>query len=646
MTTTTRQVKTTCTRDCPDACGIVATTDGERILRIRGDQEHPYTSGFLCWRTNQYLDRVYNPQRLTQPLRRGGHGRLVEISVEEAVAYVGELIRNTVRDHSAAAIFHVGGGGSLGLLKMCWSALLTRVGSITATRGGICAGAGYEALARDYGGRDSPDPHDVMNARQVLLWGKNPYVASPHMIPMVNGARKNGARVLCVDPLHTRAVELADRSFHPAPGSDAVLALCILRAAFERGCIRPDAETRVVGLETLRALVMQGDVEAWRRRIDLPREELDALVGGVLETRPTAWVVGWGLQRRSLGGTALRLLSAAAYLLGDVGVAGGGFHFAYTRKRGLDCTWSAGHAPARTVPEGQAGRALRELGDPRVQLLFVDNANPVTQHGNSRQTAEAVAQTPHVVVTDAFLTDTAELAEVVLPASTMLEEDDLVGSYGQPYLGLTQQVVPPPGNARSDLEWCRLIAPHVGVDPSLFDARKLTDQMLGSMREHGVDRERLRQGAVKNPLASRSGVAFEGGVTFHPDGKFHVVTELPEEPPADPAFPLWLMSVSKRERQSSQILDEAAGPQDAILHPDVAAQHELHDGAAARLVSAQGHLDVVIRTDARQRRDVVQCHKGGWVKLGKAVNVLTSDAITDMGDGAAYYDTRVRLERR
>lgn len=623
---------------------MVATVEGGRVTALRGDPAHPFTRGFLCYRTNRFLERQYSAERLTTPLIRSADGVLKPASTDEALDRMAALVQSVIARHGPAAIMHQGGGGSLGMLKACWGVLLRKLGPITETTGSLCVGAGYEAQNLDFGGRDSPDPEQIAHAKQIVVWGKDLHATCPHLIPYMLRAKKAGARVLVIDPLVTRATEIADESFHPAPGSDIAIGLAALRIAFERRIVRPDARERVVGVDALETLVRSGDPGAWRRDADLPEGAFDRLIDALVSVRPTMFLVGWGLQRRALGATTMRVLAALAYLLGDVGTLGGGFFFAFTRKRRLDLTWADGPAPARTIPTAQLARGLAALKDPPVELLFVENANPVAQHPDSTAVAAAISRVPHVVVAEQFLTDTARLAEIVLPVATMLEEDDLVGGYGQPYLGLTKKVVEPLGEAASDVEWCRRLAEHLGLDASRFSAETLIAQTLVPS---GLSRTDLERGSRMNPGAPANGIPFEDGLTFHRDAKFHAVTDIPQITAPDPAYPLWLFSVSDRARQNSQSfdIDDGGTLEPATVHPDAAKPLGLRHGDIAQLESPQGRLTVRLRFDHRQRRDTIRVAKGGALKHGRAVNVLTSDALTDLGEGAAYYDTRVRIDR-
>jgi len=228
--------KTLCNRDCPDACGIVATVartaSGERVVKLAGDPDHPVTRGFLCWRTNHFLDLQYGPERLTTPLMRGPDGVQRPVSWDEALDFAARRLVEIRAESGPAAILHYRSGGSLGMLKAVSDAFFQAFGPVTVKRGDICSGAGEAAQQADFGECESNDLFDLVNARQILVWGKNVVVSSPHTVPVLKEARARGAGLCLVDPVHHKTAALCDRCWQPRPGGDLALALAVARRLF------------------------------------------------------------------------------------------------------------------------------------------------------------------------------------------------------------------------------------------------------------------------------------------------------------------------------------------------------------------------------------------------------------------------------
>jgi anaerobic selenocysteine-containing dehydrogenase len=635
--------KTTCNRDCPDACSIVATVEDGRVTRLAGDPTHPVTRGFLCWRTNHFLPLQYSPERLTSPMLRGDDGVHRPIAWDAALDLAAERLGAIKRESGPAAIFHYRSGGSLGMLKMLSDWFFELFGPVTIKRGDICSGAGEAAQETDFGACDSNDLFDLLNARNILLWGKNVFVSSPHAIPVLNDAKARGARLALVDPVHHRTAELAEAYWQPRPAGDFALAMAVANRLFARGAIAPDAADRCDNLPAFRALAESRDVAAWCADADVPVAAADDLADR-LAAGPTAILVGWGMGRRGNGGAIVRALDALAAISGNLGVRGGGVSFYFRRRGAFDTSFIRGAAVApRTLCEPLFGREILDAREPPVRAVWVTAGNPVAMLPESETTAEALRTRDFVVVVDSFLTDTARLAHLVLPTTTLLEADDLLGSYGHHHLGVARPVVDPPDGVRSDLDIIQGLADRVGLGEAMAGTAREWKARLISAKSvaRGVTLEKIEAGVVKNPLAEE--VLFGDGRVHTPNGRVNLLTEAPRESRRPSEFPLALMSLSTDKAQSSQWSSRLDGPAVCTVHPDVAAAAGLADGALGRLQSAIGELRVRVRCDARQRRDVALVPKGGHLRDGRATNALVRARITDIGEGGALYDEGVRL---
>lgn len=628
------QRKTLCSRDCPDTCGIVATVEDGRVLKLAGDPDHPITRGFLCHRTNQYLRRQYSPARLTSPLLRKD-GALTEVSWDEALDVAANALLRVRAEYGPAAIFHYRSGGSLGLLKLLPDYFFELFGPVTIKRGDICNGAGEAAQELDFGVSDSSDPSLLVEARQILLWGKNLHTSSPHLIPIVQEAKARGAEVVLIDPVAHAGTRLADRYHQPSPGGDLALALGVARALFERGWVDADARSYCDHWDAFEALTRQKTLAEWCREADLGVEVAFELAER-LRNGPCAIVAGWGMARRSNGGSIVRALDALGAISGNLGIAGGGVHYGFPRRRPFDTSFVKGLAVApRSVPEPFFARDLRALRDPPIRALWVTAANPVAMLPDSRASAEAMRGLALSVVVDQFLTDTALHASLVLPAKTMLEEDDVLGSYGQPYVGVSRAVARAPEGVRSDLEIVQALAERVGLGKELAGTARDWQERL--LRPTGISRESER--VALSPQAAR--VLFADRRFPTPTGRVNLITALPGAgAPEDAAFPLRLLALSTPKSQSSQWIHEAPVILEATVHP---AATPLADGSYALLESRIGSVKVVIKHDAAQRRNVVIVPKGGHLMREACANALLDAALTDLGEGGALYEQPVRV---
>ena len=630
------QKTTLCNRDCPDTCGIVATVEDGRVIKLQGDKRHPITQGFLCRRTSQYLELQYSPARLTSPLLRK-HGELVPVSWDEALDFVAERLLAIRRESGPAAILHYRSAGAMGFVKHVTSYFFEQFGPVTDKRGDICSGAGEAAQIADFGDFEASDARDSLAAKHILVWGRNVYVSWVHSLPILREAKQRGTGIVGIDPVHHRTAELCDQFWQPRPGGDFALAMAIARIVFDRGWVHPDAHTWCDHLDGFRALAQSRPLAAWCAEADLGSDVAEDLARR-LHDGPTTIMVGWGMGRRANGAAIVRALDALAAITGNIGIPGGSVSYEVKRRRPFDLSFIAGNAP-RTICEPQLGEGILAAQDPPIRAVWITAGNPVAMLPDSARTAHALRTRDLVVVVDAFLTDTAECAHVVLPTTTLLEDDDVLGAYGHHYVGVSQPVVSPPPNVRSDLEIIQALAARVGLAEAVAgDARAWKRRVLARLAEHGITLERLeREGPVKHPFVAAR--PFEGRKFATATGRANLVTEAPPAPAASREFPLALLSVSTDRAQASQWARPLDGPLEVTVHPDAA---PVAHGALARLESAIGSIEVRVLHDPAQRRDVALVPKGGRFSAGRCINVLIRGRISDQGEGAAL-DEFVRL---
>lgn len=636
--------ETTCNRDCADACRIVATLEEGRIVRLQGDRAHPVTQGFLCYRTSHFLERQYHPKRLRVPLwRKDKDTAFSPISFDDAIALAAEQLLRIRAESGPGAIFHYRSGGSLGHVKLVVDRFWEHFGPVTLKRGDICTGAGDDAQLRDFGALEANDLEDLQNARTIVLWGKNVVTASPHTLPFLKRARERGARLLLIDPLHQRTAQHCDAWIQPRPGGDLSLALALGRLLAEDSERLEAARVYCDGVEAFASLCREQRLEEWVARAGVTRTDVELLYRALTEGAPCTAFLGWGMGRRVNGSTIVRAIDAVFALSGNIGVPGAGVSYYFNRKSALDGSVVEGRA-ARHVREPLFGDDLAALRDPPIRALWVTAGNPVAMLPDSEKTRTAIRATEFVVVVDSFLTDTAACANLVFPAATLLEDDDVMGAYGHHYLGTSQPLVSPLGESRSDLSIIQALAARCGLaDAVAGDARSWKRRLVEPpLAPAGLGLADLEARPVRNPLAPR--IVYEHRRFATPNGKAQLLDALGPDAfglPDDPTFPLYLMSCATPDSQSSQWVREPEDVAPCTVHPDVAPG--IGEGELARLESCLASMTVRVRFDSRQRRDVAIVPKGGHLASGHAANRLVRARLTDAGEGAALYDERVRL---
>ncbi|MCA8958150.1 MAG: molybdopterin-dependent oxidoreductase [Planctomycetes bacterium] len=628
--------RTTCNRDCPDACGIVATVEHDRITALRGDPDHPVTRGFLCYRTSSFFERLDAPDRLTQPLLRRG-GALVPVTVEEALDVAAERLLQIRAESGPAAIFHYRSGGSLGLLKSIADRFFEEFGPVTVKSGDVCNGAGEAAQEADFGVSESNDLFDLRRSRHIVLWGKNPFASNVHLVPLLKEVRAAGATITLIDPVRHKGAGLADRAITPRPDGDLELALGVARALLDRGALDPQLEATCDHVPEFLALLRAHDVAGWAAAAGVAPEVVHELATAFADG-PTAILVGWGMQRRGRGGATIRAIDALSAASGNLFRPGGGCSFYFGRRTAFAPL--ASKAAARHVREPLFGADVL-AADPPIRAIWVTAGNPVCMLPDAQRVAAALEATEFVVVVDPFLTDTARRADLVLPVPTLLEDDDLVGAYGHHWLGESRPVVAPPPGVLHEVELFHQLAQRVGLGDRLGGGViEWKRRLLARLEPEGVTLDSFANGAQRNPFAREQ--ALVAGEVPTPTGRVNLLTARAEPPAEDPDFPLWLFSNSTPHSQASQWAGKGLGERVWVaVHPDAAPG--LREGAEVVVRSRIGEVRAELRFDAAQRRDVAIMPKGGHLDRGHAANTLIEARLTDIGLGAAYLDCRVAL---
>lgn len=638
---TQRRVKTACNRDCGDACSIVATVKDNRITKIAGDPDHPITKGFLCHRTSRFLERQYSPDRLTTPLIRNGD-QFEPASWESVLSRISQSMLQFRDESGPASIMHYRCGGSMGMMKLVTDYFFEKFGPVTIKTGDVCTGAGDAAQQLDFGTVDSHDIFDLLNSKTIILWGKNPYASQVHLLPVLRDAKKNGAKLILIDPVHHQTAQLCDQFVQPRPGGDAALAMGIACRLFETGKIDSAADSYCDNLDEFRSLAGSKSVEEWASQADVSPDEIISLADAY-SNGPSAIIAGWGMQRRANGAATVRAIDALAAVSGNLGVPGGGVSYCFARKGAFDYSFLKGESVApRTIPEPLIGPAILAANDPPIRMVWVTAANPVVMLPESETVKQALETRELTIVVDSFLTDTAQCADIVLPTTTMLEEDDLLGAYGHHWLAEMQPVVAPPEHIKSDYEIVQALAPLVGLgDEFSVDVETWKRRMLKPGDERGASLNDIRRGPVRSPAGPS--VMFADRKFPTTTGRANLTKTVDTAPSSGTADrPLLLTSLATAAVQGSQWLN---GAQDdhlpATVHPDSAADFNPDD--VVTLESEHGQLTVRLKFDTNQRRDIVLVPKGGWLNKGRCANALIRAQTTDAGDCAVYYDTPVRI---
>jgi anaerobic selenocysteine-containing dehydrogenase len=682
-----RHVPGACPLDCPDTCSWVVTVEDGRAVQLQGNREHPYTRGALCEKVNHYLEHARSADRLLYPLRRTGRkgqGRFARITWDDAIGEIAARWRAIIDREGPQAIWPYYGTGTLGMIqglagagRRLWNVLGTSQHHLS-----ICMAAGGFATGYTLGdNRIGMDPEGIAEARLVVLWGANPLVTHHHIWKFVSAARRRGAHLLVIDPVRTRTADQADEHLAPRPGTDAALALGLLHVVVTRGAEDRDfIRDHTLGWELFRERILEYPPARVAGITGLPVERIEALGARLATTRPTAIRIGPGMQRHAGGGMAVRTITCIPGVTGDWRHAGGGAAYD-TRsffKGNYAALWRDDLRPpgTRVLAMTRLGEALLELRDPPVQALLVYGSNPAASVPDQNKVRRGLGREDlFTVVIDHFQTDTADFADLLLPATMQIEHADLHNSYGHAYLAWNAPAVAPPGECLSSTEIFRRLARALGVtEPCVHDSDEaLARAVLDSedLRRAGItldvlaERGWLRLGEPQPwaPLA-KGFPSPSGRLEFYSEraaaaGLDPLPTYTPpyEAVPRDPdlarRYPLALVAPAgphflNTEFSNLPALRAKAGPQRVLVHPTDAAARGLGDGDVARVFNDRGEYLAVVEVSDRVPAGLVGGAKGHWPKLnpgGTSIAATVMERDADMGRGAVFHDSRVQVER-
>lgn len=632
-------MRTACTYDCPDACTLLVEALPGGGFRVRGDPESPFTRGAVCAKVRRHLRRLSHESRLLAPRLKTDRGWR-EIAWEEALDRAAAAIQ-ALRGEPAS-ILHIAGDGAKGVLKEAVNLLFAELGT-RRTRGSLCDAAGYVATVTDFGARENNDIEELGRARAIVLWGKDLQRSSLHTAALVHRARRGGAAVVSISPHGGENRPFADHRIRLRPGTDRFLAAAVLRRLADEGAIPPERFACTRGAEAFHRVLLSRTAEAWLSACEVPGAEAERLARLYREGGPVATLIGAGLQRYRRGGETVRWIDALAVLSGNIGRPGAGVYFHLHSFHNLELGWvrgsTAGRRPA--LPIADIGGAIL-AANPPVRLLWVNGSNVVNQAPDSGKTAEAFSRVGFKVVVDAFPTDTAERADLVLPCTLLFEQEDVVGSFLHEYVQPVRRVVEPPAGVRDDYWIVREIGRRLSPPVLLPEPE---DCLRAALRSPWLETslEELRARGFVRSL--RPGIAFEGMRFAHPDGKCRLPSAIHDEEPAPPGFPLRLLSLVHGRAIHSQILPEdQLLPPAAGIAPDSPGLSGIDRDRPVALVSPLGRMRVRLRMLPGLHPEAVLVRRGTWMRLGGGVNRLVAATLTDLGAGAAFYAQFVRLE--
>ena len=686
------QVRATCPHDCPDTCALLVTVEDGVATEVRGDPAHPTTAGVLCTKVSRYVERTYSPDRVLYPMRRVGNkgeGKFERISWDAALDEIASRLK-PIAARDPEAILPYSYCGTMGLVQgeAMSMRFFNKLGASLLDRT-ICATAGFTGYKYTIGASIGTDMEQFQDAKLIIIWGGNPIASNLHFWMRAQEAKRRGARLIAIDPYRSLTAEKCHQHIALLPGTDAAFALGLMHVLINENLLDHDyVANYTLGFEELKERAAEWTPERTAATCGVTAQEvvdLARLYGGMAQRgEPVAIRCNYGVQRARGGGMAVRNMSCLPALVGAWRHPAGGIQLS-----------TSGSFPANKAklqrPDLLAGRTPRTInmttiGDdllkpaspefgPQVEAVIVYNANPLAIAPDSAKVQRGFERKDlFTVVLEQFQTDSADYADILLPATTQLEHVDAHLAYGHLYMMANNAAIAPMGEAKPNSEIFRLLAARMGLtDPCFLESDdELAAQAFDKTHSRAIhfDWESLKQKGWQK-LNMPDAPFAEGGFPT-PSGKCEFYSSTMANDGLDPLpsyiapyesaasnpelakkYPLGMISPPARNFLNStfvnvQSLRATEGEPHLDIHPNDAAARGLNHGDMARIFNDRGSFIAKARVTEKARPGLVVGLSIWWKKLskdGKNANEVTSQRLTDMGRAPTFYDTLVQVEK-
>ena len=679
---TTYLIRGACPHDCPDTCALLTTVENGVAIKVQGNPDHPQTDGVLCTKVSRYTERTYHPERILTPLKRvgkKGEGRFEAVSWDAALNDIAARLK-TIAARNPLAIVPYSYAGTMGLVQGEGMAarFFNRLGGSSLHRS-ICAEAGGKAMEYTLGAKVGMKVEHYAQAKLIIIWGSNSIGSNLHFWRYAQIAKRNGAKLICIDPRKTETADKCHEHIALLPGTDAALALAVMHELIVNDWLDHDyIQQYTLGWDALKARALQWSPERAAEVCGISVAQIKSLAfdygQSVVNNTPAAIRLNYGVQRVKGGGNAVRAVACLPALIGAWRHAGGGMLLSSSGSYGiqkavLERPDLAKGKPTRTINMATIGDdLLREVSTdfgPKIEALLVYNSNPVAIAPSSTQVVKGFSREDlFTVVLEHFQTDTADYADYILPATTQLEHWDIHRSYGHTDVLLNRPAIAPVGQSKHNTQIFRELAKRMGFEDACFDDddETLCRQAFGDTINFD---ELLAKGFVTMPIAD---APFAHGNFPSPSGKCEFVSErlvqqgmdgLPDHVPnhevlgSSKQYPLAMISPPARNFLNSSFVNvkslrDIEGEPIVEIHETDAIARGIQSGDVVDVFNARGHYQSKAVISNRARPGVVNGLGVWWRKLGlnhTNVNEVTSQLLTDIGQGPVFYDCLVEVKR-
>jgi anaerobic selenocysteine-containing dehydrogenase len=659
-------VKSACPLNCWDSCGFQVTVENDKVIKVEGDPSHPITKGKICGRGRMLETRTNSPERILYPLKKV-NGEFEQISWDQALDEIALELREIKEKYGSTAVLHSHDYANNGILKNLDQRFFNAYGGVTELYGSLCWGAGIEAQKWDFGDAYGHAPEDVLNSKNIVVWGRNVARTNMHFYEKLLEAKKKGAKIYVIDPLYNATAKVADEYISVKPGMDGLLAAGIIKEILDLGLEdREFIDHYSYGFEDLEKLIEGISIEKISEMTEVSVKKIK-LLAEVFADKPTSTFMGLGLQRYKNGGNTIRLIDALAAVSGNIGISGGGANYANLQVGQSFDVSNLALSERRSSHRGfsimkQAEEVLAAT-DPEIKMIVVTCGNPLTQVPDSSIVEKAFSSVSKLVVIEQFMTDTAVLADYILPTTTSFEEDDLYySSMYHHYVNYGPKLVSAPGEAKSDLWIWTQLAERLGFGEDFqFSRDQWLEMSLQSLAEKGLTIDELKEKHTlelpvkKVPWSDYRFKTASGKFEFTSMNKGEegqLTLAVPEEskwknPLLAEKFPYNLLTIHPLRSNHSQNyhLFTKAPVLKVEVAENITVDKQLQEGDYVRVWNNRGEVKGYLSILSKAHPNTINIDEGIWKRFGGSVNNLTSSGESDNGLGSTLYDCLVNIEK-
>jgi len=670
---------TACPRNCYSTCSFRVQVENniiKRILPYKGDLATPEGP---CIKGLSYIERAGSSHRIIHPLRKSVTGKFERITLREAFDIISEKLLRIRNDFGSKSILWYRGSGQSGLTNDIGYNFWKLFGGVTVTYGNLCWPAGLEAVRLTLGSVKHNVPWDIQNAATIVIWGKNSAETNIQEMVFIARVKEKGGKVIVIDPRRTPTADKADILYRPKPGTDAALALAVASVLINENLIdKQFIEDRVSGFYEykMNSLITPEDAGIIT---GIPPEEIIGLARMIGNGNPVTFLPGYGLQRYENGGQTIRAILSLAVITGNIGKPGAGFNYANLQSYIYDdLKEPLSYFPdplkdppfRRNVSMARLGQDILKTKDPEIHAIWVERGNPALQSPDSGSVLNAFSKMDFTVVVEQFMTDTAKMADIILPAKDIFEQSDIVGSYWSPYIHFKPKVLEPAGEVMPESEIYYHLAKLTGLDftreiipePGNMNIEEWLEARIRNYSPITLDD--LRKGPVL--ALGLQHIAYEDMKFDTPSGKielyssqlsdkwnsspFPVYSPLKSDSDNNRKYPLIFMTPNTGSRIHSQfgnldvIRQSVETPAVEISLPD-ALSRNIITGSKIRVYNDRGSFESVAQVTGRLSPGCIVFPNGIRTDEGGGGNLLTGPEETDFGYGAAFHGYRVEVEK-